>query len=178
MPVRPAMQPLIDIFRQRGQAADSTEIFNGETFWTDQQLQDILDEGHVWKMVRALAVSSDKLIVKADIPRENVYLDPDTFTFLDSSEDELVLSATWSTISREFTLTAENDDIFFVNAAFISMNDALARLWDTKAAQRNDYINFKAGQNKMDMQQEYIHCIQMRDYYRAKVLRLWTLQKR
>ena len=178
MPVRPAMQPLIDLFRLRGDAAPETETFNGETYWTDQQLQDLLDGQRDWRTVRAVAVSSNGLIVKADIPKLGVYLDPDTFTFLDSTETELAVSATWSDLTKEFTLAAEDDDIYYLNAAFISLNGSLAELWQTKATHRKDYINFKAGQNKMDMQQEYNHCIEMRDYYNAKKMKLWTLQRR
>jgi hypothetical protein len=168
MPVRPNMQPLIDLLREQGQAADSTETFNGVTYWSDQQLQDILDYVGVRSIVAGSFYEADDTIYIPSVPKSH-YADPDTIKVL-VDDAWGASSGTWDATKKELTST---EDIEAFSATWISMNAALAQFWERKANQRSDYVNVKGGQNKMDMQQEYDHCVEMMKYYKARIWVRW-----
>ncbi len=169
MPVRTNMQPLIDLLRERGHARDTDE-FGGETYWTDAQLQDILDLAKTRKSVGGTIDDATETIYMPAIPKL-WYADPDTVT-VRVSGSWVAHTGTWDTLKRELTTTQEVEAI---NAEWISLNQALADLWGMKAAQRSDYVNIKGGQNKLDMQQEFEHCERMEKYYRARIWTRWQI---
>lgn len=171
MPVRPAMQPLIDLLRSQGQAANETETFNGVTYWSDEQLQDILDQVATLGAVEGeFHVANDTIFVP-EIPK-SYYADPDTVTRVMVNGSWVDSTGTWDTLKRELTTT---QDVQAVSARWISLNEALAVFWEQKANQRSDYVNIKGGQNKLDMRQEYEHCLSMGKYYRARIWTRWRL---
>jgi hypothetical protein len=169
MPVRPAMQPLIDLLREKGNARDTDE-FGGITYWTDEQLQDILDGAITRKSVGGVLDDATETIYMPAIPKL-WYADPDTVT-VRVSGSWVAHTGTWDTLQRELTTT---QDVEAINAEWISMNLALADLWEAKAAQRSDFINIKGGQNKLDMEQEYNHCMERERYYRARIWQRWQI---
>jgi hypothetical protein len=168
MPVRTNMQPLIDLLRTEGQAASSTETFNGIAYWSDIQLQDILDEVAVRSIVSGAFYEAEDTIFLPAVPKSH-YADPDTIKVLVSG-NWVASTGTWDTLKRELTTT---QDVTAISARWISLNAALATFWQKKASQRSDYINVKGGQNKLDMKQEYEHCVQMATYYRARIWVRW-----
>lgn len=170
MPVRPNMQPLIDLLRAQGQAANDTETFNGVTYWTDQQLQDILDRVAKRSIVPVTAYEAEDNLYLPAIPKP-IFADPDSIKLLVASA-WVANTGTWDTLNKELTTT---QDVEAISAKWISLNEALAEYWQDKASQRSDYVNIKGGQNKLDMQQEYKHCVEMSAYYRARIWVRWRL---
>ncbi len=171
MPIRPNMQPLIDLLRNTGQAAPETETFNGVTYWTDQQLQDILDGVSKLGAVEGEFYIADDTIFLPAIPK-SFYADPDTVTKVLVNGSWVANTGTWDTLKRELTTT---QDVQAISARWISMNEALAVFWEEKANQRSDFVNIKGGQNKLDMEQEWQHCREMAAYYRARIWTRWRL---
>jgi hypothetical protein len=168
MPLRPNMQPLIDLLREKG-SARSTDEFGGVTYWDDQQLQDILDGAKTRKSVGGTIDDATETIYMPAIPKL-WFADPDTVKMRVSGTWTTAPDGAWDTLKRELTTSQEVEAI---NAEWISLNQALADLWEMKAAQRSDYVNIKGGQNKLDMQQEYDHCVKMSMYYRARIWVRW-----
>lgn len=169
MPVRPNMQPLIDLLREKGQASE-TDTFHGVTYWTDQQLQDILDMTATRKSVGGVIDDADDTIYMPAIPKL-WFADPDTIK-VRVNGTYVANTGTWDTLKRELTTTQEVEAI---NAVWLSMNAALADLWEQKANQRSDFVNIKGGQNKLDMEQEWQHCLDMAKYYRARIWTRWQI---
>lgn len=169
MPVRPAMQPLIDMLRETGQATETDE-FNGITYWSDEQLQTILDDSKTRKSVTGAFDDAHDTIFIPAIPKL-WFADPDTL-MVEVNGSWVASTGTWDARAKELTTTQE---VTAINAAWVSMNLALATLWEQKAAQRSDWVNIKGGQNKLDMEQEYNHCCDMAKYYHARIWTKWQI---
>lgn len=167
MAIRTEMQGLVAYLRQYG-SASLTDVFNGVTFWSDEQLQDILDAhaqhdniqlkdytGVAWSLLqpRHIMFASDaKVIDASNIDYTGVY--------------------TYNVLFGEIVFTvAPTVSTLYVTGLKVNMWEALADLWAQKAQQRFDYIDWKAGNNKMNMSTEYQQCCQQRDYYRARTIR-------
>jgi hypothetical protein len=170
MPVRTNMQPLIDYLRREGNASE-IDIYEDVTYWTDEQLQDILDTISERKVAPMKLVSVDGLIYKLGTPR-HYYADPDTVVLLDADLSAVTASYTYSLLKNEYTFTSD-PEISYLQASFIHFWDATAKLWELKAAHRFQYVDNRAGQNFLKSHQEYDHCIERMEYYRNKTVRRW-----
>jgi hypothetical protein len=174
------MTNIVAYLRQHGQAADNEE-FNNIVYWTDDQLEEIADTWSVRQRVPIdTAQQTDPTIYRIRVPRG--YVMEDDFVVFDA-EDETATEitspvATYAQTRNEleFATALDEDTQYYVEALFICINDALADLWSQKASQRFDYIDFKAGNNKMNMSQERDYCEKRAAYYRAKTIRRWPRQ--
>lgn len=165
----PAMMPLINYIRNFGEAG-STDVFNGITYWTDDQLEEILNSVAVQDTVRLDRVS--QLNPRSMGFAKKHYKPRADFT-LWTCQGQVVVGYTYNEHSNTVLLDANppSSEILYAEGQFHNMNDALAVLWDRKASQRYDYIDFKGGHNTMYMEQQYKHCITKRDYYRSRTVR-------
>lgn len=171
MPVRPNMQPLIDYLRREGNASE-TDSFEGVTYWTDEQLQDILDQTGE-RLVGTVSVATvDGTIYRLDSPR-HIYPDPDTIVLLDEDFAVVADAVTHDFLRNEYTFVSD-PEISYVQAVFINMWKAVAELWDNKANQRYGFIDNKSGQNALKSHQEYEHCVERAKYYRSKIIKRWS----
>jgi len=166
---------MIDYLRTYGQAG-TTDVFEGVTYWTDAQLENICDNVGVWETVRFDYFSP--LIYKTTKPKF-YYLDvpppqPKEFVITLPDGSTQTIEAHYRNsrgiIEPDHPLTVE---YFTFDAFVVNMYEALAMLWDTKASQRAPYVSIDGGNNKMNLAQEYDHCITMRDYYRRKFVKRW-----
>lgn len=165
------MLPLVTYIRQYGNAA-TDDVFGATTYWTNDQLEELaLGRG---------TYSSFKFNYATDLAfiseKPKHYWLRSGFQ-LYTEDDVLVNAATYTYKPLEGAIvfsTAQTYEPYFVAKGFtVHMWDALGDLWDRKASQRADYINFRAGHNVMNMREEYEHCVSLRDYYRAKTIRRW-----
>lgn len=164
----PEMQPLVDYLRRYG-LARTNEEFNGIIFWSDDQLEEVLLMRGNYAAYRLLP-TLDPTIFRVDAP-SSFFLRLDYRVVTDSETWHEVVSSL-NLLERTITFeVAPGDAAYGVSGFFVSMWAALADLWDRKAQQRHNYIDFKAGHNDMRMSQEYQHCISQRDYYNSKTLR-------
>lgn len=176
--MRPSMANIVTFLRQYGQASENEE-FAGITYWTDDQLEQIADQYSYRARVDIETIqNSDPTIYKISVPFYNLMEDD----FLIYDEDDELVSSPVGTYSQarqeiEFASALDEDVEYFVEALFVKIYDALADLWSQKASQRFDYVDFKAGNNKMDMSQERDFCEKRAAYYRAKTIRRWPRQK-
>lgn len=176
--MRASMENIVLFLRQYGQAAENEE-FNGIVYWTDDQLEQIADQFSYRKRVPLETIqTSDPTIYRIQVPFYDLM--EDSFIVYDDRDSIVALPlATYSQARQEITFDSAltEDTCYFVEALFVRSFDALADLWTQKASQRYDYIDFKAGNNKMDMSQERDFCAQRAAYYRGKTIRRWPRQK-
>lgn len=169
MAARATMLPIIQFIRNYGHAALDDE-FNGITYWTDEQIQDICDRASNFRVVTAKQVDLAGTIFRINVP--NGYMvEADPVIYSVSSDTPI--TGTYNPLTSEITLaTARRDGTIRVEGRFVSLWDALTDLWEQKAQQRFDYINVRAGvTTRIELEQEYNHCVQMAQYYRNKKVR-------
>lgn len=144
--------------------AKTTDLYNGQTYWSDDQLYTILLNYYEFRSSSLLPVNIAKTKYKAKLPA-SLILD------LDNIEFDLVQTPTYNSLHGTFDFTVAPTSN--VNAIFgvFNMNAAAAAVWQRKAEQRSEYIDMVAGANKLNLQQEYNHCVSMAQYYRARTIR-------
>lgn len=169
MAARDSMVYIVALLRQYGQAA-TDDVFNGTTYWTDDQLQSIADSNGVRGYVKLKRVDPDNLIYRLVMPKS---LRPeDNLRIFTIGDTEVTTGFTYNTDTQELTFDeALTEDLYRAYGLVINLYDALAQLWGQKAEQRFNYIDWKAQNNKMNMEQEYKHCLDRQSYYRARRVR-------
>lgn len=175
--LRPGMERIVAQIRRYGQAS-RTDEFNGETFWTDDQLQEIADTRSERLMVKLMPVASSGYTIYTlkNAPRHYWY-EVDTVGVLEVSADATLTvvptAFVYDPVRAEFTFSEPLNHRYEYVAEGYATNIylSLADLWEQKAAQRFDYVDFKAGNNKVNMAQEHAHCLAMMQHYRNRITR-------
>lgn len=163
---------IVNLVRKRGQAS-LTDEFDGVTYWTDEQLEEIvMGEGSVQR-VRAKPVTMDGLLYELNVPR--FYWFSQTGLYVCSSSGTLLdPQPTYSPILGRLTFPSPYKDCHVVVEGFlVNTFAALATLWERKAAQRYNYIQFRGGSTSNNLNQEYEHCLHMQKFYAGKRVRSW-----
>ena len=174
MAIRPEMTALVTRLRSITSAA-TDDVFNGVTYWTDEQLQDILDAHTLG--VQDLPLSEGALYTNGvlDWQKQTYHLArgydvASDVTILDSLG--VVVTGTVNTQSKAVSLTAGSQGTqYYVRATVYDMYEAAAEVWSLKASQRSDYVRWKAGNYQANAAEEYQHCLERSSYYRAKRVR-------
>lgn len=180
---RPTMALVISRFRRMTDAATDDE-FNGVTYWTDDQLQDVLDENSF--PVIDLELTPSTMLVNGVADWRTQFFSKKTLKAYDYERNAQVVETSTGTplASDDFTVdwlrmtvTLSGDvttnTAYSLRVTLYDMWDAAARVWYEKAEQRVSYISSKAGTHKLDFQQEYEHCIQRALYYRGRRIRVF-----
>jgi hypothetical protein len=161
MPVPPQYVTAVEHLRRYGSAAE-TDVFNGETFWTDDQLYEILAGATEFRLIGLVPVNLAHTKFNYNLP-EAYWLKEDMIEIEGTNT-----AYTYDATERTFTFSSPVEVTPYLNAPFFHMNHALANLWEQKANQRFELLRIKAGANQMYMEQEYEHCIERFEYYRAR----------
>lgn len=169
--MRDTMENIVKFVREYGQASYNDE-FGGQTYWSDDQLQDVADRYTNRGFTPLKLASPDKLIWRVLLPNGQ-RIEPVFSVWTDDGSTQVATTSVYDFNRNELTFdTALNTDYEYrVYAPVANMYEALADLWTLKANQRFDYIDWKAQNNKMSMQQEYDHCVKQALYYRSKTVR-------
>lgn len=167
--VRPTMIPLIDYLRKFGQAS-TTDEFNGVTYWSDDQLEETLDEAAEYYRVKLVTASSLNANLRS-LDTYRHYKFESNYKLLNASASEVTVSSTYDHLLNTVLLDSAVSGTLYLEGLKVNMWKALEILWDRKAQQRKDNIDWKAGHNTMYTSQEYRHCISQRDYYANKIIR-------
>ena len=170
MAARSGLTEILKYLRQYGNAARD-EVFSGVIYWVDPQLEDIAETWAVRQRVRLNPATSDWLTFSIDLPRHYM-VDTDSLVIYTDAGAEVETTYSIQVLRGEVVFTsALAEGYYYVEGLFVHMWSALADLWEQKASQRTGYINFKAGQKSMFLEQEYNHCVARGAYYRRKVMR-------
>ncbi len=172
------MTDVVAWVRKYGEAAVDDE-FNGITYWTDDQIEEIADRWSTPASVKLVPIQvSGRTKFKVDLKNHHLMENE----FLIYTENELAVATpvgTWEAQRGILTFGSDLSDTvtYYVTAQFTNGYEAVADLWEQKANQRFDYIDWKAQNNKMNMKQEYDHCVARASYYRNKIIRRFPRQR-
>jgi hypothetical protein len=180
---RPTMALVIARLRRLTDAA-TDDVFNDVTFWTDDQLQDILDENSFPVLDLELTPStmlvngvadwrtqffSKKTLKAYDYERNAQVVETSTGTPIDSD----FFTLDWQRMTVTLTEDVTTNTDYSLRITLYDMWDAAARVWYEKAEQRASYISTKANAHKLEMQQERQHCKDQAIYYRSRRIRVF-----
>ena len=150
--------------------ASATEVkVNNVQYWTDDQLQGILDAyRHDVLDLRLMPASQREagvdVTLRYYIPDEVgtwIENDPTVLTIVDEN-GVAVTNYTYDPTNRYFLFTSNtNGAIRMMRGRFFDMRLAAARVWFEKAGHRVALINWKAGGQNLNEDQEYQHCMAM-----------------
>lgn len=165
MTTRSTMTPLITHLRTYGEASE-TDVFNGVTYWTDEQLQDVLD-----KSMRKVEVQIQRLgrydnVSYALLLGMPYWIERSFSIYVSGTTTEETTPYTYNDFTKQLTFDSNVlDRNYIAYGNVVIMTDAIAELWNLKAQHRKDYIVFKAGSHRMEAEQVYKHCLAQRDYW-------------
>ena len=168
---RAGMTDIITKLRTQASAFSTGDLINGVQYWTDDQLEDVLDVfSQDLNDVQLVALSQ----VVNGVTTYKVYYLPETtprdiegsatagaFTVVDST-GITVTGYTFDLARRRFDFTDnQNGNVRMLRARAFDVNAATAEVWLRKAGLRADLIDWKAGTYNLKEDQEYQHCLQM-----------------
>ncbi len=171
---RSGMAALIQELRLNASAFEGDETVNGIQYWTDDQLQAILDQFSAdLNNVELIKFSQQE----SGITVYKVYYLPPTvsknlegaatvgaFTVVDSLGNTIT-GYTFDAARRRFDFTInQGGKTYFLRAREFDMNSATADVWYKKAGLRAELIDWKAGTYNLKEDQVWQHCMEM--YYK------------
>lgn len=168
MAVRTGMTSLVSHLRQQSDAAPSTDVFNGVTYWTDDQLQDVLDQhsmGYQHAPLKKLgSYDSVSYTLTLAFP---YWIEGGFKIYVRDTTTEETTTYTYNHFTNEIIFDSNVADRELIAFAKVySMTDAIADVWNQKAQHRFDFITSKAGGHRFEADQVYEHCISRANYWR------------
>jgi hypothetical protein len=177
MTLRTGMTELVAEVRRKTDTTDDDVTIGGVTYWTDDQLQAIIDQ-HGMDMLDLrllpypLAVDNVTTWTKYYIPSQYGLWWESDFQVV-TSTGALVPSTDY-TYSRYKNLVEFDTDtagvMYFLRGTVYDLNLAIAQVWQEKADMRTRLVDWRAGQHAVKEDQEYQHCVERVKFYRGKRL--------
>lgn len=166
---RDDMLPLIARLRQLTDAATDDE-FNGVTFWTDDQLEDVLDR-HSRDIQIILQHGTRK--VNGQVAWWHMKYTPKFWIGFETYEvtdyqgytvdtDDYVVDLERGQVTLDTGLSKQT---YYLRARAYDFIDAAADVWQQKVNQRSSFVDYKADIHTVKMSQDYAHCIERLNYY-------------
>jgi hypothetical protein len=192
MTVRLGMVNSIAELRRICDASENESTVNGVAYWTDQQIQDVLDNHaedvtDVLLTARPLREGSSTVYKRYYIPKtiskwmEHFTEAEETANALLDAEDQLdatplfevrdangnlVTNYTYNRARRLIEFDSDtNANYFYLRATDYDIEAAASELWTNKAAHRAQLIRWKAGDHQLHEDQEWAHCMKMAEHY-------------
>lgn len=173
MTVRASMaQFILDLRRMTDASALEVKV-NDVQYWTDQQLQDILDGYRTDVLDLAMIPAAQKAAGSTvyyryyfpDNVGSQIEYDPTVFSIVDENGNPAP-TYTYNPGDRYITFSADTTGVtYLLRCRFFNMRTAAARVWFDKAGLRVQLIDWKAGGQSLNEDQEYQHCMQMFELY-------------
>lgn len=156
-------------------AAETDDVFDGVTYWTNQQLYDVLNR-HAYTAygvgLTYIGEYSDKHIYSIPVPKHVFY----EYEFEVEDNGAAVTYALSADNDRYLETDSELDEPLITKLIVYDLNGAAAEVWGIKAQQRADYVDWRAGSHNVRASQEYQHCLERQKYYRYRKARRFALR--
>lgn len=172
--IRSGMVYLILLLRSLTDAQIGETTVNNLAYWTDHQLQQILD------LYRTRHVQIPLTPIPQTVGGQTVYYLYEFPHYVDNPE--------YATDSPFFSVTNKNGDVLtdytyevgtnyitfdgdqeqgerYLTVSCYNLRLAAARVWSEKGAQRAALVDWKAGGQTLNEDQEYQHCMSMVNYF-------------
>lgn len=170
--VRATMLPLIAQLRALTAASENEVEVNEVAYWTDLQLQQVLDQYSEDVLDLPLEVAPYReggVIVykRFYYPKKYRWLE-ETATVHNRFGVEAI---DYEVVYHKSRVEFENPQVtaaYYLRASAYHLHDAAAEVWSQKAAHRYTLITWKAGQHTMQEQMEYEHCLQQAEKFRRR----------
>lgn len=173
MAVRTGMISLILELRRMTDASSNEVTIDGVQYWTDQQLQDLLDSYRVDVLDLELIPAKQRengadVYYRYYLPDSVgawVENDPSVFQVVDE-DGNLAAGYTFNTIDRYVLFTSNTSGATrLLRCRYYDLRKTAARVWYEKAGHRVQLIDWKAGGQNLNEDQEYQHCMEMFNGY-------------
>lgn len=178
MAARAGMVDLLLEVRRMTDTSETDTLINGVQYWTDDQLQDILDQHRAEVIDEPLLLvgyreSGITVYKKYFIPNtvgkyvETVASGADVFSIVDTLGDPAP-SYTVDLNAQIVTFDATTGgQSYYLRCRRYDVRAAAAQVWLDKASHRFALIKWKAGAHTLDEDLEYQHCLEMHQKYSA-----------
>lgn len=170
MPLSVNNQHAVNRLRQITEAA-SDDVFNGVTYWTDEQLYAILAQYSYVVFDVSLSYAGGSYVYRVPVPNHVWYE-----TGFNVTDGGVSVVTTLEYDQRLITSAAKLANPLIDKLVVFDMNGAAAEVWGQKAAQRFDYVDWRAGSHNVRSRQEYDNCVQRQKMYRARRIRRFDLK--
>ena len=141
--------------------------FEALDYSTIQSTFDSVKNEHKVQLIRS---DIDRLHWKPNISNSYM-LDLDYYTVYGSDNKLIESFGKYDKDLRQFVLEDDKNGIYYVVGLWANIYDVMAELWDIRASNRVDSISTRAGTAAIKFEQEFNHCIKMRDYYKGLIAR-------
>ncbi len=167
MSVRTGMADMINYVRLHADLSQNEVTVNGVAYWTDQQIQDVLDTYRQDARRILLEVVPEKL---AGVVLYTRYYLPDYIGSWIETGDQFTIVDVLGNAAPSYTLDLNSRVVIFdanttgkTYYAYMRVYDirpAIAEVWLMKAGLRTALIDWKAGGQSMNEDAEYKHCME------------------
>lgn len=167
---RIGMASLIQELRNLAQAGIADYVLNSVTYWTDDQLQSILDNGQVQNYKIPLVYITDSStgyrLPSARIERAGV---SSGFSLIGANGNEVntvLYSVNYDSSVLTFT-TAQNGASYRLNYRSYNLHRAVADVWGIKAGYYADMVSWASDNHRVDLGKQYDNAIAMQHKYES-----------
>lgn len=171
MAIRAGMVEVIAELRRMTDTSENDTTVNGVTYWTDEQLQTILDQRRQYVDNAPLLAVPEVLDsvttwTRYHMPIVSGVWERDTaFQVVNASgEDAPAHTIEYDAGVILFAATTDGRT-YYVRGRVYNLNRAAAQVWLEKAGHRATLIRWKAGTHTLDEDLEYQHCLEMYTKY-------------
>ena len=99
---------------------------------------------------------------------KNYILDVPHFAVRDTSNN---IVNNFINYNHGFNLDVKLDGNYLITGQWVNKYLLLSKLWDIRVKNRVGYVNSNVGSVKINLEQEFNHCVKMRNYYNGLVVR-------
>lgn len=180
MAARAGMANLITRLRGMTNAGTADATVGGETYWSDDHLQERLDEQRTyWQQVKLIERSEfrdgDTVHLLYEVPDAV----PRQFETAATSGAFVVRDSTGGTVdASNFTVSYDAGEIefssdqdgadYYLYCYTYNIHAAAARVWEEKAAHVYDSVDWSSDNHRFSAAQEYKHCMEMSRKYASR----------
>lgn len=168
---RPGMLDIISRLRTMTDAGESDYTIAGERYWSDAQLQDILDDYrediNYFEMVPDLSRTAGGTIVYKTYRSGKEFWEGGTANFqVQDSLGNILTDYTANYMKGIVTFTSDTaGSARFVTGSIFDLSAAAASIWRMKAGQTSKLYSFSTDGHSMSRSDWFKNCVQMADYY-------------
>ena len=177
MAARSGMGDLITELRQKTEANTDDYTISGSAYWSDNQLQDILDvhrEDIIFEQLQMYPVRiAGGSISYQDYRSDYGYLEATTggtaILYLQDSTGANIGTANYTTDKRRGQFQFSSDQagsVYYMTGRSYDLEAAAASVWRQKAAHyAPTSFNFETDNHRIDRAQVYEHCVEMAQHF-------------
>jgi len=166
---RASLQAVIDRLRFLT-SASRTDEFGGVIYWSDDQLQEVLDLSRVDEPLRITLEKSDSGYFFT-MPTYYAH----EIVAVEDSQGNPVEDYTVEVYGQKVVFTFLEDDTYVATVVIYDINAAAAGVWERKAAQRQGLVSIRSGVHQIRAEQERDFCLQRARHYRARTAKVIPL---